>query len=689
MPSKPDTRQPTCRVATADPGPRADCCEARVPGTARSFRIRKQRAHHEERPPGNGIQESPPAATGGWGGRILPHNSATYPGVVADELTLAADFPTPTREEWLAAVDKALRGADFERKLVSATDDGIRIEPLYTADDAATAHDEAGFPGFTPLIRGSELAPRSGGVWDIRTRVAHPDPATANEQILADLLNGATSVELVIDAAGTGEGISCRDQADLARALQGVVLDAAPISLRAGAHGAVAAAWLAGIAGETPVAGSLGLDPIGALLTAGELPQGLDKALADLDRTAPPHLRIAVASGAAVADAGASEAQEIGYILATATTYLRSLAEHRGTREAARRITLEVTADVDLFATIAKLRALRHAWATVLTGSGLTLDPGLVQITAVSSSRTWTVTDPWVNLLRGTAATLGAVIGGADGVTLEAFDAAAGLPGELGRRMARNTQLVLQDESGIGRVLDPAGGSWFVESLTDELARTGWEYFQQLEAAGGPIAGLPQFREQIAEVAARRERKVATRKRPITGTSEFPLLDEQRPEPVAAPEPDPRPGVPLAGEPTTIDPLPRHRLSEPYEALRERDGTVFLANLGPIAVHTARATFAKNLFAAGGIRTVGTNGASSPEEAATAFAESGATVACICSSDDVYAEQAAATATALKEAGARRVYLAGKGDYEGVDETVGLGVDVLDVLTRLHDELEA
>jgi methylmalonyl-CoA mutase len=581
---------------------------------------------------------------------------------VTHDLTLASDFAPPTREEWLAAVGKALKGADFDRTLVSRTDDGIRIEPLYTLQDVAVGQDESGFPGFDPLLRGPAAAPRPDGSWDIRTRVAHPDPATANLQALEDLAGGATSVEFVV-----------ADPADLSRLLDGIVMDAAPVVLRAaGDPIATAEAFLAD-APETAL-GCLGLDPTAVDLTVAA---GLAAEVADR----VPGLRTLLVTGTTVADAGASEGQEIGYLLASGSAALRALtAAGLDLVPAARQLAFETVADVDIFATVAKLRALRRCWAAVLQASGL---PGsgdqaaLVSISAVSSYRTLTVVDPWVNLLRGTAACLGAVLGGADSVTVAPFDSVDALPGDLGRRLARNTQLILADESGIGRVLDPAGGSWYVEALTDAFAAEGWKVFQRLEAAGGPVAGLPALGEEIAAVAAARDLAIARRKRPITGVSEFPLLAEQRPDRI------PAPSVPLG-------PLPRRRLAEPFEELRAAGdaagASVFLANLGPAAVHTARATFAANLFAAGGIRAVAA--AVDADTVGEAFGTSGARVACICSSDALYEQQAHAVASALREAGAARIYLAGKVDVPGVDETVSLGCNALEVLTRLHQILE-
>ena len=596
---------------------------------------------------------------------------------MAENLDLASDY-SPTREQWLTAVDRVLKGKDFDRTLVTTTLDGLRIEPLY--DGYPTERDESGFPGFDPLTRGAHAAPRENGQWDIRTRIVHPDPATANAQILEDLANGATSIEVQLDLGG-GQGVSIRTPEELARVLDGVVLEAAPVSLRAGTHAAVAADWYRellaarGVHGVEP-SGSLGLDPVATLVSTGEV--AMDAQMrAGMEVSNTPRVRTFLASGAPASDAGASEAQEIGYVLSVGLLYLRALIDD-GVDNPASRITLEVTGDVDVFATVAKIRALRHCWATVLENMGQPIDS--TQIVAVSAQRWLTQVDPWVNILRGTAATLGAVVGGADAVTLASFDSAASLPGALGRRLARNTQLVLQDESGIGRVLDPAGGSWYIEAFTDELAAAAWKFFQRIEAADGPVDAADEIGTDIAVVAARRDKDIASRKRPITGVSEFPLLDERGPDTSPAPAPDSRAPVPLTGPTHEAAPWPQRRLAQPYEDLRANaaDATVFLANLGPKSVHTARASFATNLFAAGGVRAVNGTGADVAEE----FTASGADIACICSSDDVYAELAAETASALKRAGARRVYLAGKGDYPGVDEYIHVGVDALDVLTR-------
>ncbi|MDO8732862.1 MAG: methylmalonyl-CoA mutase subunit beta [Actinomycetota bacterium] len=630
-------------------------------------------------------------------------------------LILAAEFDEPTRAAWMVEVDKAIKGGDFDKILVSTTLDGIRIEPLYTADDVAVESDESGFPGFSPLTRGGQISPRVDGAWDIRASIAHPDVAIANAQALTELRNGATSLDLHLDLTGEGAGVSVRSSEDLARLLEGVLLDLAPISIRAGALSTTAAAWLGEVlearnaVGVLP-AGCLGLDPLSTLASQGVLPQTPTEAIAEgvmiARETTTPRVRTFRASAVVAADAGASEGQELAFALGSATTYLRALVSGGlDVSTAAGQIVIELAADVDVFATIAKLRALRHCWSTVLEASGLEVDtqfPGLVQVDAHAGGRWLTVIDPWVNLLRGTSASLGAVVGGADVLTVSAFDSAVGLPSDLGRRLARNTQLLLQDESGIGRVLDPAGGSYYVESLTDALAAEGWKQFQAIEAAGGLEAVLAAgtFQTDVAATAAKRDKLISNRKQAITGVSEFPLIGERRPESSATPPLDSRPGLSQDGTVTTVAPLKARRLAESYEAMRvaaeaaATKPTIFLANIGVGPSYVTRATFSSNLFATGGVDAVGDGGYADAAAAAQAFKGSGATAAVICGTDAAYSEQGVAYAEALKSAGASFIYLAGragdaKDQYEaaGIDDFVYMGVDVLSTLQRLHTKL--
>jgi methylmalonyl-CoA mutase len=365
-----------------------------------------------------------------------------------------------------------------------------------------------------------------------------------------------------------------------------------------------------------------------------------------------------------------------------------------------------------VFAGIATVRAARRVWDAMLAACDVPEDRRGLRLQARTAARMMTRRDPWVNLLRVTAATFAAGVGGADGVIALPFDVELGFPNELGRRMARNTQLLLIEESHVGRVLDPGGGSYYVEAHTEELASRAWDLFGEIERQGGMAASLLDgtIAARLDETWSRRVVDLARRVEPITGVSEFPFLDEtpvvREPLDVAAIR-DAASGDEThvaPGAATAIDALPAHRSAERIEALRDGSDAflathghrprVFLANLGPVASHTARATWALNFYEAGGIEAVTNDGFATADEAAAAFAASGATIACVCSSDAVYAELAETTAKALKAAGAVRVELAGKpGDAEdayrtaGVDDFVHMGIDQIEHLRTVQNEL--
>ncbi|WP_329091350.1 methylmalonyl-CoA mutase subunit beta [Actinomadura citrea] len=600
--------------------------------------------------------------------------------VPPEELELAAAFPTADRDRWREMVKGVLRrsGAagedtpldEIEGLLTRDSYDGVPIAALYTRDDAPP-----GRPGLAPYVR--EVRPDGEGIagWDVRQRHAHPDPAVTREAILADLENGATSVWLRLGEGGL-------PVAALPEALRGVLLDLAPVVLDAGASaGEAAEAFLALVAerGNAAVAsGSLGADPLGLAARTGT-PGSLDEAAALAVRCVRefPGLRAVVADGTPYHDAGGGDAEELGAAVAAGVAYLRALTgAGLSVDEAFGQIEFRLAVNADQFSSIAKLRAARRLWARVAEVSGAA-EGTAARVHAVTSSAMMTRRDPWVNMLRTTIATFAAGVGGADAVTVQPFDARLGLPDGFARRIARNTQTLLLEESSLARVVDPAGGSWYAESLTEGLAQAAWTWFTEIEKAGGLAAALDSglVARRLAATWERRRKDVARRKAPLTGISEFPDLTE------TPPQRDPAPPEPGGGLPTVA-------YAQDFEALRDRSDAhaeatgappkVFLATLGPIAVHTARASFAANLFQAGGIETI----TGAPEE----FGTSGAAVACICSSDALYEEGAAEAARVLRDAGAVKVWLAGKGTYEGVDARVHAGCDAIEVLeTTLHD----
>ncbi|MEU6679997.1 methylmalonyl-CoA mutase small subunit [Streptomyces sp. NPDC046925] len=607
-----------------------------------------------------------------------------------DGLSLAAEFPDATHEQWQRLVEGVLRksgkdvsGPAAEEALSTALEDGLSTRPLYTARETAP---DAGYPGFAPFVRGGTAAGSAAAGWDVRQRHATTDPAATNETVLADLENGVTSLWL-------GVGPGALPVSGVARALDGVYLDLAPVALDAGGEAGPAARELFRLYEERGVPkdaarGTLGADPLGHEARTGErLDPAVAIELAGVCGREYPNLRALTVDALPYHEAGGSAAQELGASLATAVAYLRELTGAGLTVDAAcAQLEFRYAATADQFLTIAKLRAARRLWARVAEVSGAP-EAGAQRQHAVTSPVMMSRRDPWVNMLRTTVACLGAGVGGADSVTVLPFDHSLGLPDAFARRIARNTSTILLEESHLARVIDPAGGSWYVERLTDELAHAGWEFFQEIERAGGQAAALRSglIGERLAATWAKRSEKLAKRREPITGVSEFPNLTERPVERVASPA-------------EATGGLPRVRRDEAYETLRSRSDAhlaatgarpkVFLAALGSAAAHSARASFASNLFQAGGIEAVHDPVTVDATTAADAFRASGATVACLCSSDALYEEQAAEVAEALKAAGARRVFLAGRpAEYTAVDAYVFAGCDAVSVLSSTLDHM--
>ncbi|SFB33907.1 heterodimeric methylmalonyl-CoA mutase small subunit [Amycolatopsis marina] len=615
-----------------------------------------------------------------------------------DELALAAEFDRPDRARWQDLVAGVLRKSGAlpenfdvvadapESLLTSRTYDGIEIQPLYTAEDTTPP---TGMPGLPPFVRGARPEGHVGTGWEVRALVADPDPVAANKAALADLHGGVQSLWL---RAGVG-GVPIERLAD---ALNEVYVDLAPVVLDAGVEYAAAADALLEVFAEreipdSEVTGNVGADPVGLrartgqahdLTPAAELAAGL--------AGKHPKLRTIVVDGLPFHEAGGSDAQELGAAVAAGVAYLRALTSAGlDIDQAAGQLEFRLAATADQFLTIAKMRAARRLWARVTEVSGAGVAARGMRQHAVTSTAMLTRRDPWVNLLRGCVACFGAGIGGADSVTVLPFDSGVGRSDSFARRIARNTQAILLEESKLAGVMDPAGGSWYVENLTDELARVAWREFTDIERHGGIQSALDSglLAERLAATWAERQQRLATREDAITGVSEFPHLAEK-----------PLEREPLPGRPETGG-LPRVRYAQDYEELRDRSdnhlaatGTrprVFLATVGPVAAHTARATFASNLFQAGGIEPVVAGATSGVDDVVAAFRDSGSTVACVCGSNKAYPEQAQATAEALKAAGAETVLLAGKPteEYPDVNGFVFAGCDALAVLTSTLDTL--
>ena len=616
-----------------------------------------------------------------------------------DDLVLAADFAPATSDDWRRLVDGVLKGAPFER-LVSKTYDGIKIQPLYPrATDAA------------PIA-----ARAAGAPWQIMQRIDHPDAAKANAQALHDLENGATGLALIFAGANGARGFGLEATPEtIEKLLDGIFLDAGiAIELHAGPQSRMAAIHLAdyiSAKGIDPAKCEIrfGYDPIGATAVWGqsaynwwEMAPAVTEAIKKLSAqgfNGP----FAVADGRIIHDAGGSEVQELAWVLGVMVSYLRALEDANIPVETARSmIYARLSADADQFLTLAKFRALRLLWARVEESCGLAPKP--LFIAAETAWRMLTQRDPYVNLLRATVATFSAGLGGANSVCVLPHTLALGLPDAFARRAARNTQLVLLEESNLAKVSDPAAGAGGIEALTQELCASAWALFQDIEKAGGAFYALGNnvLQPKVSATRKARQASIAKRREVLTGASEFPNLHEPRASVLKV---KPVPAKPYGRDKIKFNALEPIRLAVPFEALRDksdhilaRQGArpkVFLANLGTPADFTARAGFAKSFFETGGIEVVDNEGFSDAAALAEAFKASGASFACLCSSDKLYPDHATAAAKALKAAGCKHIYLAGKpGELEpalreaGVADFIFSGGDALALLVAAYGRME-
>ncbi len=707
----------------------------------------------------------------------LRRGTKGLPPMLSGPFTIRDEFPSVDYDQWRALVEADLKGASFKEKLVTHTHEGILVQPIYASKDFPGGSDPHGFPGLPPFVRGSRPHGAALTGIDLRQEHAHPDLGTTNQAILADVAGGVTSLLLRLDAAACSgrdvdqgavkgragqDGMLAYGVDDLDAALDDVQLDLIGVALDSGAAFLPAAALLAALWQRRGIApaqarGSFNADPLAVLAREGELPYAPEVALSllgDLAQWTSQHYSHVTAVGIDTSvyhHAGATAAQDLALGLATGVAYLWAMTSAGlDIDTASGQILLRMSLGTHHFLAIAKLRAARRLWWQVIEACGGSDSVGTPQIHARISDRVLTRRDPYVNILRNSVGAFAACIGGADVITSVPFDHVLGLPDELSRRVARNTVLILQEEAHLHRVIDPAGGSWFLETITDQLAEEAWSIFQEVERQGGMLAILQSgwVGRQIDSAYGLRAKDIACRKQGITGVSEFPNLAEQ-PAPLDTPldidalraaasgrvqsarqKSEPQLALSSAESKTAaaaeaaaagatlgplatalgfhasgveIQPLEARSFAEPFEQLRDatdnwqakhgRRPRVFLVKMGPLAEHTARAAYAKNFFEVGGFEVVANDGFQTDADAAvTSFRESGASIAVICSSDKLYPELVPKVAHELRVAGARSVVLTGNpGDNETAWRDAGVDRFIFmkcDVLATLREMLQ-
>lgn len=597
-------------------------------------------------------------------------------------------------EAWRELALRELGGGTLER-LVSRTAEGLRIEALHPSE---------------PMMLPGRASLRARAGWTICPEYSEPDARVAGVAIATDLGRGAQAVWVRLDEpAPVGlHGVIVRGAEDLAALLAGVDPTQTSVTLAVGADGLAMKAFLTAVLARRGLAtaglrGLLGCDPLGALARRGSVGGAIEQVLLDMSevacwaRGAAPGLRTALVDVGAYHDAGATAADQLAALLATGVAYLRALtAGGASLAEATRQMSFAVALGRDLLLELAKLRAARLCWARVVAACGGDASAQRMHLHARGSWRERTTIDPWVGLLRGTGETVAAALGGADSIATTPMDAALGEPGELGRRIALNTQIVLAEESHLGRVADPAGGAGAVEALTDQLARAAWSRFQRIEAAGGLVAALRSgvVQADVTTAAQAQAQAVASVRVPIVGVSRFAAMaaKDERPTGARAVTPTQTDG---AGE--MVAPLVRTRLAGPFEALRgtSRRERVALVAVGEPAQWRARVEFCRAYLEVGGFEVVETPGTQELAQVVQQFAATGARAAVICSADAVYPTVVPRLVPSLRGAGAVAVLVAGRPKDQaelltaaGIDLFVQLGGDAPALLASLQRRLE-
>jgi len=703
------------------------------------------------------------------------------------ELNLLDEFAPPTYDKWKEKVVADLKGAPFEKKLLTKTYEGITLQPIYTQNDIKDLPHLENTPGFNEYVRSSNAAGYLKKSWDISQELPYGLAEDFNAALKIDLERGQTAINIKLDTATlkgldadyaeeteVGNGVSISGLKSLERALDGIDITKYPIHVDAGFSSFPFHSVLCAYAKKNDIDvskfnGFVTSDPVAYLAVNGSLPITLDYAYNKMKVTTEhvakynSKLKTVGVNGLSYHNAGASATQELAIVMATASEYLTQLTE-RGLdiNIAAKAIQFTFGIGTFYFMEIAKLRAARLMWAKIVEAFGGNTEAQKMTIHARCSNYTQTILDPYVNMLRTTTEAFSAVIGGADSITTNPFDETTGTPDEFSRRISRNTQIILKEESHLDSLIDPAGGSFYIERLTHEVSQEAWKLFQTIEEKGGVVKALAEgfIQEEIEKVVASRNKDYGKRKSVIVGSNMYANVKEEK---LADKTPDYKSifakradylqkfrvsgsqeidkkileklnflindmsesaittaaeaileGATLgevtkatratAEESVKVTPVKLHRASELFENLRnaaekfeKETGSkpkIFLANMGPLRTHKARADFSRGFFEVGGFEIVYPDGFETPEDAAKAAVESGACATVICSIDDNYPEIVPGLAKNIKDKNPdMTLVLAGypKDQIEahkasGVDEFIFMGADVYKIVSSLMEK---
>lgn len=620
-----------------------------------------------------------------------------------NKLNLKESFPAPSYEEWLQAVNDTLKGADFDKVMKTKTYEGITLQPIYRKEDIAGLSFMDCAPGAAPYLRGNNPQRFLDEGWLIAQSYDESDLKKLNAMLLHDLQNGLTAVNLSLKHEDSKRGVTIRTIDDMRNALKGVDIKAAPLFMQLDISDSYILELLEQYCKEQNVSlnnleAGIGFDPTSEFARIGSVYLPLDefwKLEVNIVKWAvekAPKVRVLSIDGSVYEASGASSTQELGFVLSTAIGYIQGL-QYSGFTidQLAPLFQVKLSLGSNFFMEIAKIRAFRLMWAEMIKAFGGNENSQKVWIHGKTASFNKSIYDNYVNVLRTATEGFSGVIGGVDSMELGCFDELVAVPDEFSRRMARNQQVILKEEAHFGKVLDPAGGCYYIESLTAELANKAWETMQELEAAGGMIKCLRagKIHDMLEAIADARIDAVNKRKNVFVGVNMFanPLEKTSQRE------------TDIIGDgrakAVSLDKgaLPRRRAVEKLESLRGQIGKanqktkVFLLNMGTIDEYKARADFAGGFLQVGGFEVISPSGFASVSEAVKAALNADTAAFCICSTDDNYNSLVPELCTALK---GKTMILAGypadkvrSYQENGINLFIHLKADVYDTLADL------
>lgn len=678
------------------------------------------------------------------------------------EVNLFAEFPKPTVQEWRDVVEKSLKGATIEEKLITKTYEEIILKPMYGEEDIANYPYLNAQPGEFPFVRGTSEQGYLVKSWEISQELDCSSPVEFNRVAKHDLDKGQTMLKIQLNESletnSKNKGLILKSINDFRIAFQNINLEEVPLYIETVNGGqAFFSSFIAYLQQQhydfNKIKGFIGMDPISNLVKEGTLPYSLENAykmMAEITKWSVKHtanLRNILVQSHPYHDAGGNAVQELAFAISTGLEYLREMDNRQiPLDDAATKMLFSFSVGSNFFMEIAKLRAARMIWARILKELGGNEASQKMKIHSRTSAWTKTIYDPYVNILRGTVEAFAGVIGGSDSIHVSPFDESIKSSDEFSRRIARNTHLILDKESNLSKVSDPAGGSWYIESLTYSLAEKAWDLFQKIEEKGGMVKAIQEGFPQalVRQVAKEKSSNIKNRKDKFIGTNIYPNLHETELEKKELDQKEVEVNkenfedsseqfvlqsgcsiedtIDAANNGASImnilnamilvdSELPRvnqlniHRGAQPYESLRKNSQgyknstgefpTVFVANFGQVAAYKPRTDFVTDFFEVGGFKVLQNKGFASIDEIIDSYKKSESTIVVICSTDDQYTEVVPSLTKQIKTINPHaKVLLAGKPSIEdmnsykevGIDDFIHMNVNNFEMLENLQKD---